>query len=395
MPQILTDALIAEALSSPQRSGRLELADELEPGLRLRAGKRMARWSLLAPDPLGRDVDVGLGDWPAVSVSRARETAGAIRRRGGDASGLRVRDLLERYADRHLSQLRRGPATYRTLRRGLESLLERQVEALTRRDVSQAIFHLAADAPVHANRALAYAKGLFSWSVAHGYMDANPAALIRPPSRERSRERTPSLPELAVIWEAAGLLQYPFAHAVRFLIVTAARRDEVGAMRTDELDLPEGADVGCWTIPATRSKNDRPIRVPLSRRARHVIEQALDARLRPESPYVFTTNGERPISGWSKAKGRLDQLIARTDPDLPAWRVHDFRRSFATAASDILHIAPEVADRCLNHAGSSTTSTIARVYARNELFDQRKEALDRWGDLIDEELMKARGAAIA
>ena len=64
------------------------------------------------------------------------------------------------------------------------------------------------------------------------------------------------------------------------------------------------------------------------------------------------------------------------------WRIHDFRRSFATGACDHLRIDPVVADRCLNHVGASTTSTVARVYGRSEMIAQRRDALERWAALV-------------
>lgn len=109
---------------------------------------------------------------------------------------------------------------------------------LSRRDIAEAIDKIADRAPIQANRSLAYTKAFFGWCVRRGYLEANPSAGISKPTRERTRERTPSLDELADIWSAAGASGYPFGHVVRLLILTAARRDEVGGLRMDELELP-------------------------------------------------------------------------------------------------------------------------------------------------------------
>ena len=121
-----------------------------------------------------------------------------------------------------------------------------------------------------------------------------------------------------------------------------------------------------------------------------------------KDPFVFTTRGDRSISGWSKAKARLDRIIAdrrlahdpSSEPMVP-WRFHDLRRSFATHACDVLHIDPAVADRCLNHVGASTSSTVSRIYARNEMFDQRRDALIAWAELIECGLRSGRQADVA
>lgn len=104
---------------------------------------------------------------------------------------------------------------------------------------------------------------------------------------------------------------------------------------------------------------------------------------------MFSTNDENSVSGWSKAKLRLDREIAvirakRGDAAMAPWRFHDLRRSFATNACDVLQIDPAVADRCLKHVGASTTSTISRVYGRNEMFEQRRDALRKWSAFFGE-----------
>ena len=58
--------------------------------------------------------------------------------------------------------------------------------------------------------------------------------------------------------------------AFEFLTLTAARSGEVRGATWDEIDL----DAGTWTIPAERMKAGVEHRVPLSRRAREVLESA-------------------------------------------------------------------------------------------------------------------------
>ena len=307
-----------------------------------------------------------------------------------------VGQVLKHYREGRLSYLRKGHVMGLALEGALASIRHRRITSITRRELAIVVDGIADRAPIHANRSLAYMKAFFNWTVGRGYIEHNPAAAISKPSRERTRERTPSLAELLEIWEAAGELGYPFGPTVRLLLLTAARRDEIGAMRLVELDLPPDAKEGCWNLPAGRSKNGRAIRVPLAPLARSVLESALLLRF-AESPFVFTTVGDHPISGWSRAKTRLDRIIARNrratgqiPESMTPWRFHDLRRSFATHACDILRIDPAVTDRCLNHVGASTTSVVSRVYARNEMFDQRREALTQWSEWISRSLQQRR-----
>ena len=393
MATALTEDWISTAVTRADRRQRVEVGDRLEPGLRLRLGEGSARWSLLTKGAAGEKTRLPLGTWPAVTVERARTLARAFRRTLTTSAEetldeQEVVTLLERYRKRRLSQLRKGAVIGRALDVALEPLKHRNAAELTRREIGMVIDDLAERAPIHANRVLAYMKAFFNWAVGRGYIENNPALSISKPTRERTRDRTPSLAEVSEIWSAADELGYPFGPIVKLLILTATRRDEVGSMRVAEVvDAATGEVAQCWTLPADRSKNGRALRIPLSEAARAMITEALAER--PEgSAFLFSTNGASAVSGWSRAKTRLDKAVAaarnkRKQAPLEPWRFHDLRRSFATHACDVLHVDPVVADRCLNHVGASTTSTVARIYSRNELFDQRRDALERWAELVE------------
>ena len=386
----LTEDGIGAALRSADRAARFELVDGAEAGLRLRITGQAAQWSVLTRGADAQKVRLPLGSWPSMGVDQARKVAGALKSALAGIARSEVDEqslgaILNRYGDRRLSQLRKGAVMARALGTTLAPIKHRPMAEITRREVSFLIDELADRAPVHANRVLAYTKAFFNWAVGRGYIEQSVAAAITKPTKERPRERTPSLEEIGEIWSGAGKLGYPFGPIFRLLILTATRRDEVGAIRISELDL-SGKAGACWTIPAERSKNGRSIRAPLSDPAKTVIVEALEAR-EATGDFLFSTTGRSPVSGWSRAKSRLDAIIAARRSAggqrlLEPWRIHDLRRSFATLACDVLHVDPAVADRCLNHVGAATTSTISRIYGRNELFDQRRDALAGWAVLV-------------
>jgi len=390
----ITDELITAALSRPGREEVVEIFDTIEPGLRLRVGAGAARWSYRIGKVDQARLRIPLGTWPEVSVGDVRELVARLKasfdpRVASEPAMLTVGSLFERYEARRLTQLRKGRVMGRAIACALTPLSHRDATTLGRRDISEIVDAMADRAPIHANRVLAYLRAFFGWAVGRGYLVANPAAGITNPSREISRDRTPSLSETVEIWNAAGELGYPFGHAIRLLVLTASRREEVGGMRKDEVSIGVGEPSAYWTLPASRSKNGRAIRMPIVPTARAVLEAAIAART-VGGPFVFSTTGRSPVSGWSRAKARIDAVIQARRHDqgiadaMPGWRFHDLRRAFATAACDVLQIDPAIADRCLNHVGASTTSVISRVYARNELFEQRREALERWAELLEQ-----------
>ena len=81
------------------------------------------------------------------------------------------------------------------------------------------------------------------------------------------------------------------------------------------------------------------------------------------------------FSDWTNDKRALDTRL-----DLPAWRVHDLRRSCATGMANRLGIPPYIVDLALGHVGHRTGVT--GVYIRSEYSVEVKSAMLRWSDHI-------------
>lgn len=413
------EALIATA--KEEGAAQLELIDERERGLRIRVGKRAATWQLKIRLKTGEQSRIKLGLWPEMGISDARVAArknrtavdeGAnpnekareeVRQEVAEKrSRVTLSEVLRRYGEEVLCHHRSGDATRRALdgRKGLlRGLLKQPLSAITRQDVAEAVRATAKTAPISANRKLAYASAFFNWCVEEELIVANPAERIRKPAKENVRDRFHSLGELREIWAATEAMGYPFRQFFRLAIVLPMRREEIAAMPITDLTLgpDDSADGGVWTLPADRTKNSRALRVPLSCLARSIILEAIEHEDRPkESPFVFSTTGETSISGFSKAKRRVDEKIEEArlarfeeagkkygEADaMPAWTLHDLRTSFSTHACEILGVPPHVADRILNHVATATTSKIMRVYNKSELYEPRREALAAWAGLL-------------
>jgi integrase len=108
------------------------------------------------------------------------------------------------------------------------------------------------------------------------------------------------------------------------LLVTGQRREEVARLRWVDVDI----DAQLWILPAEATKAARGHAVPLSPLAISVL-----GGLPKLGTYVFTTTRDRPISGFSKVKARLDTMQSSEDIDagsLGPWTTHDLRRTAAT-----------------------------------------------------------------
>lgn len=425
MTPALTKAAITAAIARVKKGERIRLRDDREPNLLIVVGERSASWISNPRLKDGRRASVTLGRWPAMDIPDARKAAQDVRRvidAGGDPNAekretvrqaeqaaktrRRLADVLDQYEREKLANLRRGDAVRRALdgKKGLlRELVRREPASITKADIADAVKKHAKTSPIAANRALAYARAFFNWCVHEDIVAANPAGTLKKPAKENQRDRYHTVDELAEIWQAAGTLGYPFGPLYRLLMVLPMRREEIAGLPVAELDL--GAEAAVWTLPASRTKNGQALRVPLSPLARSIIAEALADEDRPAegvdekgrtkpNPYLFSTTGYSPVSGFAKGKRRLDAAIADArakaaeptgiEPEpMPDWVIHDLRTSFATMACDHLGVDPAVADRCLNHTASATTSKIMRTYNRSDRFDERRAALNAWANFIE------------
>lgn len=139
--------------------------------------------------------------------------------------------------------------------------------------------------------------------------------------------------------------------------------------------------------------------MPLSALAVRIIRAAIEDPKRPrDRKFLFTTTGFTSVSGFRKAKARLDGYIregremARSDAgyvvtDMARWTLHDLRTSFATQSAEVLHIDIAVVDRMLNHVATATTSKVARIYNMSELFEPRRQASNAWAALLEQSVI--------
>lgn len=225
-----------------------------------------------------------------------------------------------------------------------------------------------------------------------GFECGNPFADMIAPKAVESRDRVLSDSEIKLLWAAAEKQGYPFGEMYRLLLVTAARRDEVAAMAWSELDRSEKV----WRIPAGRTKNGMGHELPLSPLAleildgiaRRSIEGEPEKLSWPVSGFVLSTRSDTAISGFSKAKARLDEAMqsalieeAGEGAKLTPWRVHDLRRTVATRLQR-LNVRFEVTEAVLNHVSGSRAG-VAGVYQRYGWNDEKRTALDAWANHLE------------
>ncbi len=305
--------------------------------------------------------------------------------------------VVELFIDRYAKpNTRSWPETKRILDKHVTPVWgKRPVEGITRKDVNKLVDDLVdAGTPVLANRALAVTRKLFNWAASKDFVQANPCAGVQLPTAEEGRDRVLTDAELREIWAAAAALKVPSRAFVKLLVLTAQRRTEVAGMRWDELDIAGKV----WVIPKERAKNGKAHVVPLPDSAVAILESMPritldDGKL---SDFVLTSNGTTPMSDYSGIKNKLDRQMlearrkaAQERGDAPErvqapenWRFHDIRRTVTTGLA-AMGIAPQVADRILNHT-QGTIKGVAAVYNRHQYLDERRAALDAWARRVEQ-----------
>jgi integrase len=154
---------------------------------------------------------------------------------------------------------------------------------------------------------------------------------------------------------------------VRLLILTGARRDEIGGMQWKELDRENRA----WTLPVERSKNHGALKLTLPIPAWDIIDATTH---RTFNDHLFGI-GKNGFNNWFSTKRALHQRSGTK-----GWTVHDLRRSAATGMANI-GVQPHIIEATLNHV-SGYKAGVAGIYNRSSYEREVRNALALWAEHI-------------
>jgi len=170
--------------------------------------------------------------------------------------------------------------------------------------------------------------------------------------------------EVRAVWHSESLT-WPARQAIRLLLLTGARVNEVCQASWAEMDLA----AGLWTLPAARSKNHRALLTPIL----PVMEETL-RELRevwPDSAWLFPArNCGRSVAPW----GPTALSHAIRNAGYSDWRAQDLRRTFKTLAGGA-GIGRDILDRIQNHAAQDVAS---KHYDRHGYLEEKRAALATW-----------------
>jgi integrase len=365
--------------------------DAKTPGLGLRVSPKGKRtWFLRAHTGNGRQVRRKLGEYPKMTLAKAREAA-AIKwgeAKAGTLEEVRgARPMTFGEAAEEALAVMATSTRERTIRERrrilthdlLPAWKDLPVDSVTRGDVVNLVNGIAKrGSPVMANRTLSMIRATFNTLLDLELVESNPATrpkrFFRP---EKPRERALTPGELRKLLEVVKG-QGPEARAFFGLALnTAQRAGAIAGARWEEFDM----EARTWTIPPDEGRKFKkyPRVVPLNDGALRAL-QTLQTEKKAHSDLLFPARGgaKAPhFTGWHNVARRL-----REEAKVEGWSFHTFRATFRGLATRELRIRPDVADAILGH----DLQTVGHVHYETDkptfLLAEKQKALEAWAAFL-------------
>ena len=329
----------------------------------------------------GKRTDRGLGRYPTVSLSQAREKAAALREQAEQPPAApSFKAVAELYIQANAPTWR-GLKTVGNTRAQLAAYAhpvfgDTPVDRITRADVLAALLPIWTDKPSASRKLRQRIRAVFAFALAHEWIETNPAgeaigaALPRTPAVKehfRAMAYQDVADALAVVEASTAGLAAKLCF--RFLVFTAARSGEARGATWDEIDL----NAQTWTVPGARMKAGVEHRVPLSQQALGVLQQARS--LDDGSGLVFPS----PMKPGHELSDMALTKVLRSTGLADRATVHGFRTSFKTWCMETTDTPWAVGEAALAHTIGNSTEA---AYARSDLFERRRTVMQEWAAYV-------------
>lgn len=347
--------------------------------------------------------EIGLGGYPDVTLSQAREKARELREKVQDG----IDPIEERRASKE--QLKATQASRLLFDKAAEQFLaNKQSEFKSKKHAAQwestlktYASPIIGDLPVSdidinhiirilepiwltktetAKRLRGRIESVLSWATVIGSRSGdNPArwkghldTALPKPSKVTKVKHHKALPwqEIGSFFKDLKQREGVSAKALEFLILTATRSGEVRGATWQEIDL----DSSMWIIPAERMKADKEHRIPLSDEALKILN-SLDKRGDDDHLFQAPRGGE--LSDMS-----LSSILKRMKVDAVP---HGFRSTFRDWCAEHTNYPTAVAEMALAH---TIGNKVEAAYRRGDLLAKRTNLMQEWSKFCDTEQKK-------
>ena len=390
MPAIKHNALTAAKVRTLKTPGNYTDGN----GLTMRVDERGNKAWYQRVTVNGKRRNIGLGGYPAVALSDAREVA--LR------NVTTIRQGLDPIAEKRLArQIAQRPAIP-TFQQAAQTMIKlhspawsngqhtkqwsgslakhvypligyKKVDEITTADTLAVLERIWLTKIETAKRVRQRMAAIFDYCIAQRWRIDNPAAvpITRAlPPHPKTKKHHLALP-YADVPEAIEQVRASTAEPVtklafEFMVLTAARQGEVRGAKWSEINM----STATWTVPAGRVKTRVEHRVPLSSPAMDILRQARELGV-GDLVFASKRGGGKPMSNMA-----LEMLLRRLEIDgVP----HGFRSSFKDWTAEQTDFSRDISEAALAHQLGKNAE---KPYLRTDLFQLRRELMDAWAAFV-------------
>jgi integrase len=358
----------------------------------------------------GKRHEIGLGSFPTVSLSSARDTARTNKQLARDGTDPRKTTtnpnqditfaeaanqyigfkMLEFKNDKHKAQWRSTLETY-----AFPIIGAKVVRDITLEDILLILQPIWTSKTETASRLRGRIENILNWSRVKGFRDGqNPAhwrgnlsELLPAPFKIKKIRHHPAVPfvDMPRWWADLDTRKGIGRKALQFCTLTLTRSKETRGMRWDEVEYLQpdrAAELGClaiWTMVPYRKKAGRLHTIPLQKTAVNILK-SLAAH--SQSEYVFASPKGQILSDMTlseimrrmhdgdlkEGRGYFDKLSKR--PAVP----HGLRSTFRGWASEKGYSREMVRIQLSQKVGDA----VDEAYMRADMFAQRAAMMEDW-----------------
>jgi integrase len=343
-----------------------------------------------------------LGSYPSTSLSKAREVfnrdfadliqKGRSIKVAGDTRPGTVADLFEAY----VAQLKAsGKSSWKEAEKGLNKIadtfgrnrLARDIEPDEITDLIRPIYDRGK--PSMADHVRGYIRSAYSWGLKseHDYRRTsqrrfrlvyNPAAGI-PTEPKKVGTRWLDEEEFLRLYRWLECpdrpIHPPYTRAVRILMLTGQRVEEIASLHVDQWDANERI------IDWSKTKNGKPHAIPVPEVAAELIES-----IKPNAHGWFFPSGADPRRPVNHGTLYAFMWRQRERGVIPVVTNRDLRRTWKTLAGQA-GLSKEIRDRLQNHTLQDVSS---KSYDRWNYMPEKRAAMEKWNAFVQAMLNEKR-----
>ena len=354
----------------------------------------------------GKQKEMGLGAFPDVGLSDARQAADDARRllknksnpqdplsmrRAAQAEQEAVQtfgtfaeatidDLKEQWRNaKHRAQWKSTLSTY------AKPIWDKPIDEIGVDDILEVLKPIWIKKAVTATRVRGRIEKILDAATARGLRTGeNPARwrghlnnlLSKPQKLQRGHHAAMPYEEVSAFVSELRARDGTSARAIEFLILCASRSGEVIGATWEEIDL----DKKVWVIPAPRMKAGKEHRVPLTDRAVAILTEMKPFSERKNAKGETVTTGIvfRGSTGGAMSAMTLTMQLRRMEKG--HYTIHGFRSAFRDWVGDETSFSETLAEHALAHKIGDDTEI---AYRRKDALERRRQLMEAWATYIE------------